>query len=140
MTSLVVDASIIGGILLTDEWTERVPTVLGRIGGTSVFAPAHWPAETANLLAMAMRRRRIDREDRDRLMSAVFKLSIALDEVPFANRATAILAIADPFGLTVYDAAYLELAERLNADLATNDADLAKAAAARNVAIVSSIS
>lgn len=137
MTSLVVDASIIGGVYLSDEWTDRVPAIFRRIEEADVVAPAHWPVETANLLTMAMRRGRIDRADRDRLAVAASALPVAVEESMTAARQSAILAIADACALTVYDAAYLELAERVGGAIATNDRALAKAATARGVSIFS---
>ena len=47
------------------------------------------------------------------------------------------MALARQYGLTIYDAAYLELAMRRGAILATNDLDLAKAARAAGVALLS---
>ena len=47
-----------------------------------------------------------------------------------------LMPLADKYGLTVYDAAYLELALRLGISLATLDAALAKAARAAGVTLL----
>ena len=52
------------------------------------------------------------------------------------SQATAILDLAEKHGLTAYDAAYLELAERLGLALGTLDIDLRKAAETEGVAIL----
>jgi predicted nucleic acid-binding protein len=44
------------------------------------------------------------------------------------NQAKSILALCQQHGLTVYDAAYLELSKRKGLPLATQDSDLLKAA------------
>lgn len=48
----------------------------------------------------------------------------------------AVIRIATEYQLTVYDAAYLELAHRIGLPLATLDGDLRKAALAASVALV----
>lgn len=137
MTALVVDASIIGGILLADEWNEHVPTLLRQFDQSDLAAPAHWAVETANLLTMAMRRGRLSTADRDRLAASAAGLPVTVEEAINAIRQPAILALADETRLTVYDAAYLELAERTGAGLATNDRALADVARARGVPVYS---
>ena len=52
-----------------------------------------------------------------------------------AQRVRNVLPIAREFGLSAYDGAYLELAVRRGAPLATLDARLAKAALAAGVAV-----
>ena len=77
-----------------------------------------------------MRRRRIDAEFRRATLADLALLDITTD--PHTdNRAWGdTLMLADRFGLTVYDAAYLELAQRRGLPLATLDAALCSAAAA----------
>jgi predicted nucleic acid-binding protein len=49
---------------------------------------------------------------------------------------TATLRLADRFGLTIYDAAYAELAERLGLPLATRDRAMRKAADALTIEVL----
>jgi predicted nucleic acid-binding protein len=51
------------------------------------------------------------------------------------GRADGALRLAEQHGLTVYDAAYLDLAIDVDAELATLDRDLARAAVAEGVAV-----
>jgi predicted nucleic acid-binding protein len=89
-----------------------------------------------NGLIMAMRRSRIDRERVARFVRALAALSIRM-EVPHAPAAwDAVIRVAIEHRLTVYDAAYLELAQRTGLPLATLDGDLRKAALAAGVALV----
>jgi predicted nucleic acid-binding protein len=73
-------------------------------------------------------------------MPFVLDASIVLDWALEARRAAAetarLLALARRHGLTVYDAAYLELALREGLDLATLDTELADAARAEGMPLV----
>ena len=51
-------------------------------------------------------------------------------------QAKAVLALSGKHGLTVYDAAYLELAQRNSLPLGTLDADLRKASQLERVAVL----
>ena len=86
-----------------------------------------------------MRRGRIDRAYRDASLADLRSLAITID--PGTNRAAwaATLQLADRFGLTSYDAAYLELALRRRLPLATLDGDLVRAARAENVPLVGAV-
>ena len=61
--------------------------------------------------------------------------ALRIDRSPDEN---AVLRLARAHRLSVYDAAYLELAQREGLPLATLDADLQRAAAGEGVALVSS--
>jgi predicted nucleic acid-binding protein len=87
---------------------------------------------------MAQRRGRITlkaRQDRVTLLQA---LPIILDTETAAQAWTITNLLAERHGLTLYDAAYLELAQRLNLPLATLDADLRTAAKALDVPLLGS--
>jgi predicted nucleic acid-binding protein len=61
------------------------------------------------------------------------RLRIRIDRAPDEG---AVLRLARTYRLSVYDAAYLELAQRERLPLATLDADLKKAAAGEGVALL----
>ena len=82
---------------------------------------------------MAMRRKRISEKEFDRCISALSSLPIEVD--PPAALAN-VLPIAQRFGLTSYDAAYLELARRRGFPLATLDEKLRRACKALKVAVL----
>ena len=62
-------------------------------------------------------------------------LPVTADDATARQAFTASAALARQYGLTIYDAAYLELAMRQGATLATNDSSLTKAATAAGVAL-----
>ena len=101
-----------------------------------VWAPAHLPIEIGSLLVSAERRGRIDRTERLAFLEASRQFFELLDDVSSGPSAV-ITDLAIESGLSVYDAAYLEIAVRRSAVLATNDRKLIAAAIARGVAVIS---
>jgi predicted nucleic acid-binding protein len=90
------------------------------------IAPALWRYEIANGLNMALRRGRIERDDLTWIYEEIKNLDIRV--VDDEQSPETLVRTAQSSGLTGYDAAYLELAIRLNAKLATNDKQLEVAA------------
>jgi predicted nucleic acid-binding protein len=95
--------------------------------------PALWWFEVRNALAVNERRGRLGEADTAAFLRALARLSIGFDRSPDE---AALLALARRHRLTVYDAAYLELAQREGLPLATLDAALRDAAAASGVALL----
>ena len=85
---------------------------------------------------MAVRRKRIDAAFRDSALTQLSRLSISADPDTDAHAWTVILQFADRFQLTLYDAAYLELAGRRRLPLATLDRELRDASAALGIALL----
>jgi predicted nucleic acid-binding protein len=105
--------------------------------GWRAIIPPLWQLEVANGLLMIERRRTLTAADVDRglLDLETFLASRAeVDQTPVAMRQVANLART--FQLTVYDAAYLELAKRESLPLATLDRGLRVAAAKAGVALL----
>ena len=100
-----------------------------RLLGTWVaLAPAIWPLEVANGLAVAERRGRLQPARTRQLAAEVEALGVVLDHTSWQLASGGILDLARKHGLSAYDAAYLELAQREKTPLATLDDALAKAA------------
>jgi predicted nucleic acid-binding protein len=136
METLVLDVSATLGFLLKDEQDGMSLSVLSAIRqDTAVFVPVHWPVEVANALLMAERRRRLSQAETREILHLVQTLPITVDEETAERMADDTFALARQYGLTIYDAAYLELAMRRGAKLATSDRDLVKAAKASGVAV-----
>lgn len=125
--AFVLDCSVALAWLLPDEGSEAVDALADRLARASAHVPPIWPLEVRNALLVAARRGRIKDADVDRLVAILSELPIEIDRESDDDALSRILAIARRFGLTTYDAAYLELAERRSLPLATLDARLAKA-------------
>ncbi|MBR3192644.1 type II toxin-antitoxin system VapC family toxin [Bosea sp. (in: a-proteobacteria)] len=130
----VIDASFTLAIFLPDEASPDAATIEEVARGVAV--PRHWFAEVASGYVQASRRGRIGTAMVAELLKALEGLSVEPDEADalIAQRQSAVLALQ--YGLTVYDAAYLELALRLRRPLATFDTQLRAAALAAGVALL----
>jgi predicted nucleic acid-binding protein len=137
MAVFVVDASVALAWCFEDEATDRTEEFLERLRqGDRIIVPAHWGAEVANALLMGARRKRVKPEQPRLLWDELWLLPIDTEPALTAVRGKEVLALSEAHGLTVYDAAYLELAHRYGLPLATLDGDLRKAAQAEGVPLL----
>lgn len=136
MTVFVLDASIVLAAVLPEANSSTAQTLLARVIDEGAVVPMHWPLEVANALLIAERRRSISAGDHKHLLSRLAALPIVTDveTAPRAWRVTVEHAVGH--GLTLYDAAYLELSLRRGLPLATFDPALRRAAAAAGVALL----
>jgi predicted nucleic acid-binding protein len=130
--ALVVDASITAAWFLPDEATPGTEALLLATADREVWVPALWLLEMGNLLLAAQRRQRIDAARRRLLVEAASALRLRVDREPVSL--VVIDELAARHGLSAYDAAYLELAQRRKLPLATVDAALARAMAGDGIA------
>jgi predicted nucleic acid-binding protein len=128
MTGQVIDASVTLPSFFPDEADRFTEAVLDSIVATQTWAPLLWCLECGNAILVASRRGRIGIERRVEIAAQLGLLPVNVDREPVAIGV--LDALADRHGLTVYDAAYLELAIRRSLPLVTLDARLAAAARA----------
>jgi predicted nucleic acid-binding protein len=133
---LVLDSSVTLAWLYSDEGTSAIEFVFDRVIQTRAWVPTLWHFEVANSLQMAVRAKRITAEFRDQSLTDLALLNIRSDPDTEVFAWSATLHLAERHRLTVYDATYLELAQRLSLPLATLDQELRAAAAAVNVALL----
>lgn len=126
--SFVLDSPVALSWCFEDERTDAGDETLRRVAASGAIAPVLWPLEVLNGLAMAERRRRLDPATRQRLAGFLRDLPVTIDVEAPALAWDVIAELAARFPLTVYDAAYLELAHRLMMPLATLGQDLRIAA------------
>jgi predicted nucleic acid-binding protein len=110
-----------GAWYFADERTAAVDAVLSQVTESGAVAPSLWRLEVANALQMSVKRNRIDPAYRDISLDALRALEIAVDSETDDHAWSVTLRLAERFQLTLYDAAYLELAQRLTLPLATLD-------------------
>jgi len=134
--SLVIDSSVTLSWCFEDEQTPRTLNLLERIAENGAVAPALWPLEVLNALFMAERRKRLDAAQRHRLAGFLRDLPITIDAETDSQAWTATMHLAEVHRLTMYNAASLELAQRLALPLAALDQELCAAAKAEGVALV----
>jgi len=126
MARFVIDASIAATWCFKDESTAYSDAVLEAVTGPSeALAPRLWAYEIRNVLLVGLRRKRVAHPDADVFLDSLRDLRIRLtDPGSYDN----VFALANRFGLTVYDAAYLDLALQENLPLASLDKELITAA------------
>jgi predicted nucleic acid-binding protein len=122
MAGVVVDASVSAAWFLPDEATVFTEAALQATATGEVWVPALWMLEIGNLLLSAQRRRRIGAAKRVELVAAAAALRLRVDRE--AVSMVDLDRLAAHFGLSAYDAAYLELAMRRDLPLATLDTAL----------------
>ncbi len=124
----VFDASVTLAWCFDDERTEATETLLDRFSTEPGIIPQIWPLEVANVLVLAVRKGRLSASKRAQFIAMLKTLPIQVDPATSDNAFTSIAELADVHHLTSYDAAYLELAVRLDLPLATLADRLRKAA------------
>ena len=133
---LVVDSSATLAWVYSEETTEAISEVLARLTDRGAWVPALWRLEVANVLQMNVRRGRHDAAFRDAALTDLAMLPISIDPETDQQAWGATVRLAARHRLTVYDAAYLELAQRRGLPLATLDKELRDAATAEGVILL----
>ncbi|MBI1339098.1 PIN domain-containing protein [bacterium] len=131
----MVDASAMLAFCFLDERPSQPEAVLRRLRSDGLLAPSHWPLELTNTLEMAVRRKRISAAQRNEFLELVLALDVVIDPETATHAWAETRLLAEALALTTYDAAYLELALRTGAALATKDAALGAAAQGLNVSL-----
>ena len=130
MNPIVLDASFIVALLIGDEVEPNITASLADIEEADAIVPQLWHSEIRNALLIAERRARISPDQITQRLLYLSTLPIRTDHEPDFDVA---MTLARDHNLTFYDALYLELAVRRNAQLATLDVSLARAATAEGL-------
>ena len=126
-----IDNTVVSGWYLENQATPYTEAIAQRLREDRAVVPALWELELTNVLRTACLRQRMTAEKAQQVLARLAKLPIAVDRVGAPSHE--LLALALRFGLSSYDAAYLELALRLQVPVATVDATLKGAAMASGV-------
>ena len=130
--SIVVDASAVLSSILRETGPAAV-RLRSELGREAWIAPALWWFEVRNGLIVNERRGRSSEPLTAAALHELSRLATTIDSLPDDET---LIALARKHRLTVYDAAYLELAMRTGLPLATLDEPLATAARAEGVPLV----
>ncbi|HTV34220.1 MAG TPA: type II toxin-antitoxin system VapC family toxin [Methylocella sp.] len=122
--SLVIDAALTLTWYFEDEATPATDELLDTVARNGAVVPPLWRLEVANGFQSSIRRKRIDVAYRDASLADLGQLPIVIDGDTDAHIWTTALWLSDRYRLTIYDACYLELAQRRNLPLATLDQEL----------------
>jgi predicted nucleic acid-binding protein len=125
----VADASFAAALFLPDETSSAARRFFsGLKPADEVWVPSLWWYEITNVLIIAEQRKRLTPVDTAKIISLYSQLNLETDTLSGTKYSGRLYEIAKTCHLTAYDAAYLELAMRKEAVLATLDKKLVKAA------------
>jgi predicted nucleic acid-binding protein len=125
----VADASVAVGWVHPAQATRQTDAMLDAIAdGSTLEVPSLWPLEVSNALVVLVRRRKLLEAERQTALGWLRGLRVRIDHEGAALAFTRLTELAAAHQLSVYDAAYLELAQRRKLLLGCKDGPLRKAA------------
>ncbi len=130
----VLDNSVVCGWFLDNQASAYTEAIATCLQDDRALVPVLWHLEFTNVLRTACLRQRMNAQAAQAVVAHLATLPIDVDRqaVPPGE----LLALALRFGLSTYDAAYLELALRLQLPIATVDGPLGDAARASGVGVL----
>jgi predicted nucleic acid-binding protein len=134
--SWIVDCSVAMTWCFEDQADARTEVLLDRTEIEPFVVPLHWSLEVTNVLRTAVKRGRLTESQSTKKAAALMSLPMRFDLLTHQVAFTTTFQLAQKYNLTSYDAAYLELAIRLGAALATNDESLIIAAKKTGISLI----
>jgi predicted nucleic acid-binding protein len=134
--SLVLDSSSVLAWIYPDEQGDLADRIFEQVIALGAWVPSLWRLEVANGLRTGLRCGRINIADRNAALADMSVLRIAVDLETDHHAWRTTLQLCDRFDLTVYDAAYLELAQRRALPLGSLDEELCAAARVLGVSVI----
>ena len=131
--TLVVDASVAARWLSKDGSLSDIAYSNGilerlTLPNERAHVPCHWSLEIANVATRGERMGYIEWSMVEYFLHLIEDIDFQIDVEASTRALTELTDLARHYRLTPYDAAYLELAQRLECPLATLDKDLRRAA------------
>lgn len=133
--SFVLDCSVALGAFFEDEQDDYSLSVWQSMGHAQAVVPWLWHLEMGNILSRAQRARRIDAQSLRQCWTQLER--VGLKALPTPGDARHWTQRSADWGLSAYDACYLDLALQHRLPLATKDKTLADAARRVGVPIYS---
>lgn len=128
----VIDASVALSWCFPDEKSNQADDILLNLIHYGAVVPSIWWYEIRNVFIVGERKNRIKQEETKEFLYRLSRLPIELDNSPLSDLT---INLAKKHNLTIYDAAYLELAHRREFKLVTLDKALQKAARKEKVSV-----
>jgi predicted nucleic acid-binding protein len=134
--AFVADASVAVGWVHPAQATAQTAAMLESLEeGATLEVPALWPLEVANALLVLVKRRKLNDDERQTALGWLRGLPLRIDPDAASLAFSRLSELATRHQLSVYDAAYLELAQRRQLALACHDGPLRKAAKQAGVSL-----
>ena len=132
-SDIIVDASATAAWIFDDENSPYADAVFNLVKTNGALVPRFWHIEMRNVLLSGERRNCISARQADQHLANLLVLPLRTDD---GLDLAAAFVLPRAYGLSFYDAIYLELARRQNAMLATLDGELTRAANAEGLFLV----
>lgn len=126
--NFVLDCSMAISWVFPDEADIHTRRIRLKLKTCCAKVPSIWLYEIANVLIVAERRKRITEAEEVKIQSILSVLPIIVDETSKDKLWGDVINLSRQLKLSVYDAAYLELAMREGLPIATLDQGLKQAA------------
>jgi predicted nucleic acid-binding protein len=134
--AFVADASVAIGWVHPGQATKQTAAMLEAIAdGATLEVPALWPLEVASALIVLVRRRKLSEDERQAGLGWLRGLRLRVDHEMSALAFSRLSELAAAHQLSVYEAAYLELAARRRLLLGCEDGPLRAAAKRAGVSL-----
>lgn len=130
--AFIVDSSVVAAWAIEDEKSEAADRLLTRAEVEGIVYPILLWYEIRNVLVGAERRKRIKLRDSDEFLARLEKIPA---QIASAGASQHTMRLSRLYGLTAYDAAYLEVAIRSGLPIATFDRELARAARTEGIPV-----
>jgi predicted nucleic acid-binding protein len=118
----------IGWVHPSQSTAATAATLVAIAEGATLEVPALWPVEVANALTVLERRGKLTVTERQIALGWLRGLRLRIDHEMAGVAFSRLSELASKYRLSVYDAAYLELAHRRSLELACKDEPLRVAA------------
>jgi predicted nucleic acid-binding protein len=123
-----MDASFIATLIIPDEQNPHTDALYKKTKGEEIIAPQLIWYEIGNIFKKLITRKKYSYEEVFGFLPHLYDYQLITDSAFGPAYTETIIRIASEYGLSAYDAAYLELAGRKKAVLCTVDKSLREAA------------
>jgi predicted nucleic acid-binding protein len=135
VTTVVVDCSFLVAVVIDEARSPFARTSFTGLVGARLIAPLLLNWEFSSVLLKKLRQENIEWLEAEALASVFERLEVAMDDAPGDAVLLGTITLSRRWALSAYDAAYLELASRLGAELATLDENLTKGALSEGLTV-----
>jgi predicted nucleic acid-binding protein len=131
--TLILDASILPQWYFSEPFDTELDVLLTRLEEEPAFVPSTWWIETRDILIGAEGAHQIDASDTSGILADLGGLPLEIAE---PSHSDILLALARKHAISASEAAYIELALRQGAALATRSPSLRRAAQEEGLALI----
>jgi predicted nucleic acid-binding protein len=121
VSMFVADASVALGWIHSGQRTAKTDELLRMAETGTIVVPVLWFAEISNVLLVLERRKKMTRDERKNGLIRLEKLDVLVDDALESRVFSRVTELAEELGTSVYDAWYLEIAERRGLPLGSQD-------------------